>query len=115
MHLLLCLWEMCVQFSFPITQSRDLPLQFLTFLLIILTLYRPKVALHQQAGAGVPTALYPSVLQQRGGDKLLKGLGSWKLASSLGKDRLGLSKHTLHPLLPSSVLPAFSPCGDAMN
>lgn len=68
------------------------------------------------AGRGwSPDCTIPSVLQQRGGDKLLKGLGYCKLASSLGKGQLGLSKHILHPLLPSSVLPAFSPCGDAMN
>jgi len=73
------------------------------------------VALHQQAGAGVLTTPYPHVLQQRGGDKLLKGLGYCKLASSLGKGQLGLSKHTLNPMLPSSILSAFIPYGDAMD
>lgn len=73
------------------------------------------MSLHQQAEAGVLTAPYLPALQQRGGEKLLKGLGYFKLTFSLGKGQPGLSKHTLHPLLPSSVLPTFSPCGDAMN
>lgn len=92
-----------------------MPLQFPTFLRNILTRYEYKVAWHQQARAGALTAPYVYVLQQRGGDKLLKGLGYCKFASSLGKGQRRLSKHTLHPLLPSSVLPLLSLCGDAMN
>lgn len=95
-------------------QNRDMPLQFPTFLGNILTRYEYKVAWHQQARAGALTAPYVYVLQQRGGDKLLKGLGYCKFASSLGKGQLRLSKRTAS-LAAQLCTASTQPLWDAMN
>lgn len=107
---------MWAQFFPPIIQRSDSPV-YISYT----SAEHPNLVLLQSSSASMgrgcrPNCTIPlSVLQQRGGNKLLKGLGSCKLASSLGQGQLRLSKLTLHPLLPSPVLPVFSPCGNATN